>query len=970
MTNLRLGVEPPPATRRARPIVRATIATAACALLLILAPASASADFGIASWDGEWTAVNGAIQAGGHPDTIVTRFTINTVDPGDGFGNRPDGSVQDVAGEVVPGLVPNPNAIPKCPGVQALLEEVCPVASQVGFITLTISGPNGVMTVPRVPVYNMEALPGVPGSVAFNFADNPVYLSGTIRSDGDYGLTVSSTNISQVLAISGVELAFWGVPADPIHDVDRVVSESCILPGFFCSYGASAGIAPEAFLTNPTACTEPGQGLPMTLKALSWQQPPQTDEAFFATHVFNDPLTPLGTTGCDLVPFDPEFAVQATTDQAESPTGIEANLRFPQQGLTNPDGLAQSHLRKATVTLPEGVTINPSYADGVEVCTPEQIGLTSSSPIRFNLAPAKCPDASQIGSVEIESPPLDTPVKGALYVAQQDDPYAAGAENPFNSLFALYIVAEGSGVSVKLAGEVSLNSRTGQIVTTFDENPQLPFSRFTLKFKGGQRAPIATPSSCGTFKTVGEFSPWSRPDVDIAVSSPLQITRGANNGPCINDPAARPFAPTIDAGTLNPNAGAYSPFVLRMSRRDGEQEITGFSADLPPGLSGKLAGVTKCSDAALASAEAQTGAAEKANPSCPSSSRVGSALTGTGTGQLLTYVPGVIYLAGPYRGARLSVATVVPAQVGPFDVGTIVVRSALRIDSDDAQVHVDPVPIPYIRQGVALHVRDIRVILDRPDFTLNPTSCDPMSIAAQMTGTGGDFASAADDSVAHLSERFQAANCASLDFKPGLSFKLKGSTRRGGNPAFTATLKPRPGDANIGGASVTLPPSEFLDNRHIGTVCTRVQYTARQCPAGSEIGFAKASSPLIDKPLEGPVFLRSSSNELPDLVASLDGEFHIDLVGTIDSVKKNPNSEISRIRNRFVLVPDAPVDQFTLSLQGGKKGLLQNSRNLCSKASRATVKFIGQNGKVSNSTPLVKPPCAKKPKRFNQHKRD
>jgi hypothetical protein len=792
-------------------------------------------------------------------------------------------------------------------------------------------------------------------------------LTANTHGDGaDYGIRIASRNITSTFTLIYSRATFWGVPADPVHDIQRCQSYGL---GFidFCSgtsgdpeFGpnsATTGTV-KPFLTLPTSCSQPGEGLRFDLGIESWENPASTAQGSFVTATDPPASTPLGTAGCDRVPFAPDLTVQPTTDNAESPSGIAVSLTVPVDGLENPVGISQSNLKDAKVSLPEGMTINPGYADGVQYCSASQVGLTSGDgdPIRFDKAPDSCPDASQLGEVRIDTPLIDEPLNGAVYVAQQNDPDTPGAENPFNSLLGLYIVAEGSGVQVKLAGEVAPDPKTGQVTTTFLNNPQVPFSRFTLKFKGGQRAPLAMPSSCGTYTTTAQLTPWARPTQPVTVADSFKVSHGPDGGPCLADsPGARGFSPQLSAGSVNPQAGAYSRFVLRMSRNDGEQEITSFSADLPPGLSGKLAGVAKCPDAAIESAKTKSGAQELANPSCPASSQVGSVLVGSGVGSLLTYVPGKVYLAGPYKGSPLSVATITPAKTGPFDVGTVVVRSALRVDPDDAQVHVDSAgsdPIPTIKEGITLHVRDIRVNMDRPDFTLNPTNCNPFAITARLTGTGADFANPGDDSTASPSNRFQVANCAALGFKPKLSFHLKGGTNRGDYPAFTATLKARPGDANIARTAVTLPHSEFLAQEHIRTVCTRVQFAADACPPASIYGQAKATSPLIDAPLQGPVYLRSSSNPLPDLVAKLDGEFEVVLVGRIDSINQS-------IRNTFDVIPDAPVTQFTLSMQGGKKGLLVNSKNLCKGVNRADVRMTGQNGKTYNYKPVVSDRCKK-----------
>ena len=941
-----------------------------CFCMFLITPVSASA-FGLVDWDGDWSGRVGSeqIQAGNHPDAIVTVFNIDTAVDSQG-AVYPDGNLRHAIAATPPGLIPNPNAVSNCANVGILLEERCPLDSMVGRIGLSFSFFGGVSEY-KVPMYNMAPRPGTPGEVAFSFVGFPIYLTGSIRSDDDYGLNVSSNNISQGLPLVGVKLTFWGVPGDPSHDISRcaqpeALSGDCVgTPGDpIKGPNPWPNAKSVAYLTNPTSCTE-DEGLPFDLGVVSWQQPPQEDELTFTTHAPGEPSVPVGSTRCDLVPFSPDIAVQPTTDEAETPTGLEVTLRVPQQGMSNPDGTAQSHLKDAVVTLPEGMTVNPSYANGVQSCSASQVGLISgnSPEVRFNTAPASCPDASQIGTVEVESPPLDESVRGGLYIAQQDNPAVPGVENPFDSLAALYIVAEGQGVGMKLAGDVALNPRTGQVVTTFANNPQLPFSKFILKFKGGQRAPLATPATCGTYAIKGEFTGWANPGTVVADTTTFAITKGPNGGPCPSG-GTPPFKPGLRAGSINSNAGSYTPVNVQMTRNDGEQEITSFSADLPPGLVGKLAGVSYCPDAAIEAAKARSGTQENLTPSCPAASLVGNTLVGAGVGSILVSAPGKVYLAGPYKGSPISIAAITSATVGPFDLGTVVVRSAFKVDPETAKVTVDSSssdPIPHILEGIPVHIRDIRVSIDKPEFTLNPTNCDRFTFAARLTGSGADFASPLDDQLANVSNPFQVANCAALPFKPKLSFKLKGGTKRGQFPAFQATLKARPGDANLAKTTVVLPKSEFIEQGHIRTVCTRPQFKAQQCPPGSIYGHARAITPLFDTPLEGPVYLRANGGErvLPDLVVSLkNGEIEVALAGFIDSVKGE-----GRVRNAFNVIPDAPVTKFTLNMLGGKRGLLVNHLDLCEVTSRADVKMVGQNGKVVQSRPKMGTSCKGKGRR-------
>jgi hypothetical protein len=525
---------------------------------------------------------------------------------------------------------------------------------------------------------------------------------------------------------------------------------------------------------------------------------------------------------------------------------------------------------------------------------------------------------------------------------------------------------EGFLVAVGLL-KVTPNPVTGQLTTEVDNVPQLPFSHFELSFRQGQRSPLVTPPACGTYTVEADLYPYSNPTAALHRDSSFQITAGPEGQGCPSG-GVPPFHPGLEAGTVNNAAGTYSPFYTHITRKDSEQEITNFSIKLPPGVAGKLAGVSECSDGAIALAKSREveggGSVEENSPSCPKNSEVGHSLVGSGVGNVLAYAPGKLYLAGPYHGSNISLVSITAAKVGPFDLGTVVVRFALKIDPETAEVSVDGAtsdPIPHIVDGIPIHLRDIRAFVDRPNFTYNPTSCAKKSTASTILGSGLNFASSSDDQPVTVTSPFQVADCASLGFKPSLALSLKGGTKRGATPAFKAVLTyPKKGAyANVRESVVTLPHSEFLEQAHIGTVCTRVQFKegavpGEKCPAASVYGFAKAVTPILDEPLQGPVYLRSSSHRLPDLVAALHNrQVDIALDGHIDSVK-------GRIRNTFEAVPDAPVSKFTLEMRGGNKGLLVNSTNICKSTNKAISEFTGQNGKLYNTEPVLKAPCGKK----------
>jgi hypothetical protein len=898
-------------------------------------------------------------QAGDHPFEMRVNFDFNLLHgEREGGYTYPDELVRTVDTTLPRGLIGNPEALPKCTaGEFSSVGEAggCPADTQVGVIGLDFTdgasshgfGPFLPGAFQRIPVYNLVPPKGSPADFGFLVAG---VVSGHILPSLDaahsYAIEAITPNISSLSFIRDVKFTLWGVPADPAHDRLRLDPATN-------NRGAVSDGAIRPFLTLPMDC---GNGDRFAQRADSWQHPGAW------TPVVSAPDEQIEVKGCSdpRIRFGPEVRMQPTTRDAGAPTGLDVHLEVPQRDQTvsdasklysengNVHGVDTPPMKKVVVTMPEGMTISPSAAQGLGNCSPEQIGLGTDSKVT-------CPDDSQYGTLTLHTPilPKDEPMTGRIYIAEQND-------NPFHSFLALYLVIQDPerGLLVKIPGKVELDPKTGQIKTAFDDLPQFPVSDMELSFKAGVRAALVNPTTCGSKTITAEFTPWSDPTGPVVQTDEYAVTQKPDGSPCVKDLAERPFNPQLTAGTINPSAGSYSPFVLRLTRTDDDQEFSRLGVNLPDGLLARIAGIQKCPDAAIAQAEAplRTGTEELDNPSCPASSQIGTTDVGTGVGVPLTYVPGKAYLAGPYEGAPLSMVVITPALVGPYDLGVIAVRSAIHVDPETAQTSVSTDPLPQIFQGIPVRIRDIRVKVDRPETTLNPTSCNPMEVTAHVAGTGGDVNASGDDTVADLSQRFQAANCASLRFKPRLSFRLRGGTNRGDYPALTATVKARRGDANIARAAVTLPHSEFLAQNHINTVCTRVQFAANQCPTGSIYGYARATSPLFDEVLKGPVYLRSSSNPLPDLVATLNGAVDVVLSGRIDSVNGG-------IRNTFEAVPDAPVTKFTLSMKGGKKGLLVNSRNLCKGRNYADVRMVGQNGKLSKSHPLVANSCADAGKR-------
>ncbi len=932
-----------------------TLGLAAAALFA--APAQGA--FGLSDFQVAITDQNGqpVTQAGSHPFAITTSFQINST--GEGNEALVEGKIRDAIFEQVAGLIGDATAVPTCSTVAFLADSSinpkCPMETVVGMQSASFITP--IFYEKPGPIYNLVPPPGAVVRLGWKVRDAPIVVDlgierapgyNQIRQAPDYNAVASVQGLNQTAPVFGSIVELWGVPADPAHDLVR---------GWVCGFNAkavegrriqrptsgetcpsNASLAP--FLTLPRSCEGPAV---TTYQARSWQEP---DVWVSGSHIGP------AFTGCEKLGFLPEIGSQATTDSAETGTGLDFSIDFDDPGLKNPDGLAQSDLQKAVVTLPRGVTINPSAGEGLGVCAPADLDRETL----VSVPGEGCPNASKIGTVEVVSPLVAEPVDGSVFLAAQDDPgtTAPGAENPFDSLIAFYIVLKGPklGILVKQPAKVEPDPRTGQLVTTVDDIPQIPFSRFDFHFREGQRAPLVSPPTCGTYTTKAELTPRANPTQVRTLEASFEITRGIGGGPC---PAGGvpPFKPGFVAGSLNHNAGSFSPFLLRLTRRDGEQDLTKFSAVLPPGVVGKLAGVGKCANAQILGAKGKTGRQELASPSCPAGSKIGSTLAGAGVGSSLTHVPGSLYLAGPYRGAPLSVVSITPAIAGPFDAGTVVVRVGLDLNPVTAQVEVKGAasdPIPHILKGIPLKLRDLEVKVDRPRFTLNPTNCNPSATNATVFGAFLDLFSDSDDVAVSHSSRYQVGNCVNLGFKPSLRMKLNGGTRRGDHPALRAVLRARPGDANLGGAKVTLPRSAFLEQAHIRTICTRVQYASEKCPQGSIYGHARAFTPLLDEPLEGPVYLRSSNNKLPDLVIALEGIVDIDVSSRIDSHKGG-------IRNTFARVPDAPLTKFVLTMKGGKKGLIVNSRDLCTGKSRVKARLVGQNGKVRKLRPVMRARC-------------
>jgi hypothetical protein len=848
-------------------------------------------------------------QAGAHP-TLTTAFSLAT-----SALDTPAGAAGNVSLNLPPGLLADADSFPRCPLVEVAVAG-CAAETVLGraFLTTQAAGGGPAGEDFSLPIYNLAPEVGEPAAFAFEVPGRPlIRLDLGIAPAGGYHLRLVSGDLDEAGSLLAAVITLWGVPADVSGEGPR-----------------------GALLTNPTSCGAEG---PRTALSLDFVEEPG---------LASSALTSLRPTiGCGLLAFEPTIAAGPETTAADSPTGLLAEVHLPQS--EDPDGLAEAQLKQAVVSLPPGLVLDPSVTNGLQACSLARIGMSATG-VADAEAPS-CPEASELGTVEVDTPLIDHPLPGSIYLARQ-------GENPFDSIFAVYLVVDDpqTGILIKVAGEIEPDRQTGRLTASFDQGPQLPFENLKLHFFGAGRSPFATPATCGTETTTSELTPWSSPEgAAAAPSGSFQVDQGTGGTACAGTEAQEADAPGFEAGTTSAIAGTYSPFVLQLRREDGTQRFKGLDLTLPKGLIGKLAGIPYCPDAQIAAAEASAGSLEQESPSCPAASELGTITVASGAGPTPLIAHGHAYLAGPYKGAPLSIVTITPALGGPFDLGTGVDRVATYIDPETAQIRNVTETIPQILDGVPLDIRSIAISLDRPGFMINPTSCKPMAFSGSVTSPAG--------SSATLAAPFQVEGCRRLGFRPHFSLQLKGGTKRDDFPSLRATVTmPKGAETNLAGVVVSLPHSEFVEQGHIKAICTRVQFAAgagngEECPKNSIYGHVELTTPLLENPLRGPVFQRSSDHKLPDLVMSLRGQIDLAEDGKIDSDK------MKGIQTTFDNVPDAPFSKLRLVMEGGKKSLLVNSENICSKPQRARIAMVAQNGKKLIERPLIANDCPKHLKR-------
>ncbi len=860
-----------------------------------------------------------ATEAGEHPFQVTTTLIFNqtaTTDP-----EKPHYPVElpkDLSFHLPPGLVGNPNSVGQCTMANffALVHEtnLCSPNAVVGVATVYVHEPIVGLITKTIPVFNLVPAQGEPARFGFEALGNiPIVIDASVRSGHDYGVNVSIKDATETAGVLSSQVTFWGVPADPVHNPSR--GWECIDGEQYAkqigkSCPATSELPEDPFLTLPSSCAANPQAEPVVfpMEADSWANPGSFLGAEYAWMSENGQL--LGFEGCGRLPFSPVIDIMPEEHSASTPTGLSVDVKVPQQTTLEAGGLAEADVRDTTVTLPEGVELSPSAANGLEGCSEGQVGFAgfnaASQTNEFNTAPVACPDGSKVGTVRIKTPLLSHELEGGVYLASPAPNGEAGM-NPFDSLVALYIVAEDpvSGVLVKLAGEGHIDEGTLRISTTFRNAPQVPFEDLKLDLFGGPRASVSTPGSCGSYVTDAVFTPWSGTG-PVAVGAPgedFAVTSGVGGSGC---PGGQGFGPGLDAYSQNPQAGAFTGFFLELSRPDGDQALSSLSMHLPSGVAAMLSSVELCSDAQAAAS------------ACPAGSEVGRAVAVAGLGpEPYVQEGGRVFITGPYGDAPFGLEIVTPAKAGPFDLGYVTVRSKLYINPANASVTIVSDPLPTQIRGIPLQLKRVLVTVDRPNFEFNPTSCNPMSIEGTITGAEGGSA--------NVSSPFQVSNCGTLPFSPVLSASANGHGSKADGTTFNVTVRsggvgPN-GVVQAGIAKVDLQLPKQLSSRlpTLQKACLETVFNANpaSCDEGSVIGNATIHTPVLRNPLSGPAYLVShGSAAFPDVEFVLQGE-GIKLV--LDG-KTQIKSGITY--SKFESAPDAPFTVFETVLPAGPHGVL------------------------------------------------
>ncbi len=785
------------------------------------------------------------------------------------------------------------------------------------------------------PVFDIVPPPGQPAELGFSVAGiGHIPLFFHVRANNDYGLTAQLNEIPETGPLQGAILTLWGVPAEASHDLEREgtlgeggqrESEVCkplveVSGGVETQRRCPSDSPATPFLTLPSSCAGGELKPKVAVRRDSWQSPEQLNPPN-RNHPAPSTKAALteARTGCEHLSFAASLALAPETTQAGAPSAYTVALHVPQN--ESPTALATPDLRDATVSLPAGVVLSPSVANGLQACTPAQFAVRS-------LAPATCPPQAQIGTVKIATPLLSSPLEGAVFVGQPECAPCTPSDAQEGRLLRLLVQAQGSGVTVKLEGATSIDQSTGQLTARFSELPQLPFEQIQLTLNGGPRAPLANGQDCAdALAASSSLTPYSSESAARPTSEPFQLSG------C----TAPRFQPSFVAGTTDNEAGAASPLTVTLSRADQDEELDGVSVRLPPGLLAVLSKVQQCSDA-----QARAGA-------CAPQSQIGTATVGAGPGADPLFLEhGHIYLTGPYEGAPFGLSIVVPAVAGPFNLGTIALGARIEVSSSTSALSIVSDPLPQSLDGIPLQLKTVNLNIDRPGFVLNPTSCEPLAIEGTLTSTGG--------ASARVSSRFQAADCAQLAFKPKLTALTHSRTSKANGAYLHVRLVTQPGQANVAKLKVDLPrqlPSRLSTLQH-ACVAAVLETNPAECPAASIVGTATVISPVLQGPLVGPAYVVSHGGSAsPELELVLQGEgVTIDVVG---------HTTIRRgvIAAAFEALPDVPISSFDLVLDEGPHSLLAADlpasarRSMCRQRLPMAITITAQNGAVIKRTPTI-----------------
>jgi len=887
-------------------------------------------------------------QAGSHPFQLTATFDLNqTLAPGR-FGEGLDPQLpalpRNLSFKLPPGLVGNPTAVARCSEVQFAtigqdgFTNLCPAETAVGVAVVTIYEPVLLnFSTVTVPLFNLAPAQGEPARFGFEVFKVPVILNTAVRSGEGYAVSVSVTDASQAAAILGSQVTFWGQPDAEAHDhargwacldlpflPERASLKNCLAPAHHSN---------AAFLTLPSSCT--GEPLQSSVEGLSWPTVQAPEGEFLQASAAFGPLS-----GCERLPFDPTMTTQPDHETASTPSGLTVDVHVPQASTIEGGALAESAVKATTVTLPQGMQLNPAAAGGLAACSGGEVGLQPGVEERlqvendvFSESPWSCPETAKVGTVSIKTPLLDHELHGAAYLASQDT-------NPFASPLVLYLLVHDpiSGVQVKLAGTVTPDPATGQLTSTFQNTPQLPFEELALHFFDGPRASLSTPAGCGSYETEASFEPWSGTAATGSPSS-FQITQGPEGAGCVSPQA---LAPAFDAQSENTQAGAFTPFTLNLKLPDQDQRLARMSVQLPSGVAAILASVTPCPEP------------QASEGTCGPESLIGHTTTSSGFGPEPFTLSGSVYLTGPYAGAPFGLSIATPAIAGPFDLGTVVVRAAILVDPHTAAVTIDSTVPTMVetasagKTGIPVQLKELQVTVDRPDFEFNPTNCQPKHIETTLTGAEG--------AAATVSSAFQVSGCRNLPFKPAVTASTQGATSKANGAGLNLTFASGHGQANVAKTILTIPATLPARLTTIQKACVASVFEANPatCDEGSVIGTATVHTPVLKSPLTGPIYLVSHGNAAwPDAELVLQGEGITVILDGQTAIKKGVTT------SSFLSVPDAPFETVEATLPEGPHSALttnlplKDHYSLCGRHLTIPTALTGQNGTAINENVKV-----------------